>query len=181
MVDFSKEFDATSNISAGIVTTGKSYNITKIDLLKFLINQNNLHGLYITINAPCTTVGKVLMQNNIDVSKLYFIDVMEKENLVETEHGKACLGNSNPMNLTVLEINVKKVLKGHEEINFVLLDSLTTLLIYNNMNVILRFIHSLKNNIESLGKYLIVILVEDEETKELIPHLSQLLEKMVYS
>jgi len=67
----------------------------------------------------------------------------------------------------------------NEKVKFIFFDSLTTLLIYHDLNTAERFIHYFLNKITNLNILMIVVSIDEEKSRKLMPILSQLCEKII--
>ena len=64
-------------------------------------------------------------------------------------------------------------------IKFVFLDSVSTLLIYNNLETTERFVHYMINKIRNMGFFVVLISIDEEKSNKLIPILSQFCDKII--
>ncbi len=112
--------------------------------------------IYITVNKPKDILVKEL-RNKVDVKKIFFMDLVSKTNLFSET--STCIFLPFPEDLLGLAIKVmKKVEDG--KFKTVILDSFSTLLLYNGVDRTIKFIHYLVNKLNVRNIPLIVISLE---------------------
>ena len=75
--------------------------------------------------------------------------------------------------LTDICVALTKLVAVRKEVRFVMLDSVSTLLIYNDPKSVARFCHSVAEKLRSLGLPGAFILVDMEEGKDMAAQLAQ--------
>ena len=126
-------------------------------------------GLYITLNKPSAVLQAVFERGGLARESLMFIDSITNtsEHTTETCH---FLGRMRE--LTDLGIALAKMI-SEKEVNFVFVDSISTLLIYNDSNSVARFCHSVTEKLRNLNLPAALVLVEMEEGKGIAAQLAQ--------
>ena len=162
----------------GIKTKRKAYTfvskseycqIVNNEIMQFLINKNKYSGIYVTLNkAHCDTV-KRLESKKIETKNILFIDNQEKEC---GANNCIFIGNKS---LTALSLAMSEACKSRS-MEFIFFDSVTTLLIYNKVENVERFIHFFLNKIKNLNILMVIMSVEEEKTEKIIPILEQFCE-----
>ena len=163
-----KEFIALATVSA------KDYQKTNISLVKHLTGEKNIPGVYVTLNKPFENINSVLKNNNVDTRMIIFIDAVTKTSGGKITKTKNCLFIGNPENLSDISIAMDQAvmaLPGKEK--FLFFDSLSTLLLYNNVKTVARFIHFIAGKMRVWKVKGIIISLEREADKDLIEELSQ--------
>ena len=111
-------------------------------------------GVYISVNKPYFALTKEMEGEKIPTENMLFLDcasgLMGKE---PQEVGKTYI-LSGPTNLTELSITLSSLLssdklKGKETETILFLDSVSTFLIYNDANVVARFLHTIAGRVRS--------------------------------
>ena len=161
-------------LSLFIVNPEKFTNTTK-ELVKVLCDDHSLNGIYLTVNKPYDTLISSFNERGIDVNKLLFIDcVSQKLNPAIELDGKYYFIES-PSDLTQLEIYLQKAIADMPsgEI-FIILDSISTLLVYHKKEIVEKFIHLLATKVrrkkDARG---ILIAVNSKEEGDFIDCISQ--------
>jgi len=155
---------------------GNTFNIMLEDLaksrskLKYFTQKQKVTGLYITLNKGYKTIIDTLKGQGVDTSRLYFIDGISQKEGNETKGN--CTFIPSPEWLTDLSLAITTAINTGK-FNFLFLDSLNTILAYNNPKKTEKFIHYIISNIRKKNVGGIIFSVEDVSTKKLIPFLSQ--------
>lgn len=163
-----KEFIALATVSA------KDYQKTNIQLVKHLTKKKNIPGVYVTLNKPFVTMKSVLEKNGVDTKMIIFIDAVTKTAGGKITKTKNCLFIGNPENLSDVSVAMDqavRALPGKEK--FLFFDSLSTLLVYNSVQTVARFIHFLAGKMRVWKVKGIIISLERDADKDLIDELSQ--------
>lgn len=169
-----KEFIALATVSA------KNYRKTNVALVKHLVSDNNTPGVYVTLNKPFSTIKMDLEKNKVDTRMIIFIDAVTKTSGGKATKTKNCLFIGNLENLSDISIAMDQAVRslpGKEK--FLFFDSLSTLLLYNDVQTVARFIHFLAGKMRAWKVKAIIISLERKEDKELIDELSQFCDVIV--
>lgn len=163
-----KEFIALATVSA------KEYQKTNIALVKHFTQDNNIPGVYVTLNKPYENVKVQLEKGGVDTGMILFIDAVTPTDGKKTKKTKDCLFMGNPENLSDLSIAMDQAIRalpGKDK--FLFFDSLSTLLVYNSIPTVAQFIHFLATRMRGWKVKGIIISLERKQDKELIDELSQ--------
>lgn len=135
-------------------------------ILKAPCSKKNCLGIYVVLQIPSKEIIKSLKNNGIDASCLFFIDCISNIS-GRTEQLENCVFTSGPSALTELSIAINDQLNTNR-FKFFVFDSLTTLLIYNNKDTILRFMHFLTSKLRRYNLKIVIFSLNDEVSKEII-------------
>lgn len=141
----------------------------------------NKKGIYVTLNKPYYGISEDFKKRGIDPSGIWFIDGTSKT----SEGGKTAAGKGNcthirsPESLTELSLAITNA-SNTGKFHFLFFDSITTLLVYNNVATTEKFMHYIINKLRSLGMGLVLISLNDENSQKLLPVLSQFCDDCVY-
>ena len=163
-----------------VVTSMRNYFRDSIYVIKILVNSLGLSGIYVTINRPYGSLVETLKRNGIDTEKLFFIDCITRTVGGKPEVTENCLFIASPQNLTELGLALAQAMEMMKERGnkFLLLDSLSTLLIYNNTETVARFSHFLTTKIR-LSKLKGIFLLVEREDEDLLSTVSQFCDKVI--
>jgi len=126
-------------------------------------------GLYVTLNKPSTVLQSVYERAGLAQNSLVFLDSITNT----TEHStETCHFLGRMRELTDLGIALARVM-SEKEVKFVFVDSVSTLLIYNDSNSVARFCHAVTEKVRSLNLPAVMVLVEMEEGKGIAAQLAQ--------
>jgi len=162
-----KEFVVLATVKA------KDYQKTNLEIVKNLTQEFNIPGVYVTLNKPYSVIKNIFEKSKIDTRLIIFIDAITKV-AGEAKKTKNCLFIGNPENLSDISIAMDqavRALPGKDK--FLFFDSLNTLLIYNEIQTVIKFIHFLASKMRVWKVKGIIISLEKKADEELINELSQ--------
>jgi KaiC/GvpD/RAD55 family RecA-like ATPase len=170
-----KDFIVLINVRA------ENYLRTNIEVLRVLANEDNLPGVYITINKPYVVMKRILEENKIKTDKLYFVDCITKTAGGEADEGeKNVFYMDSPQNLTGLGVAMGEAVRAIPEDNkFLFMDSLSTLLLYHNSGTVAKFSHFLTGRMRMWGLRGILISIEKEADPQFTSQLAQFCDTVV--
>ncbi len=180
-----KEFDMrlqshVSQLSFGtnnLVLVGlRDYATTPQALLSYF-QKEKIPGIYITINKPYEDLTKTLSNPPENVK---YVDVITALTGRETEDTQHVTYLDSPLALVELNLAIADQLKALvSNKKFLILDSVSTLLVYNSPQAVEKFCHTViaKNRNESvLGLF---IMIESEEHHSVVETLAQFVDKVI--
>jgi len=165
-----------------IVSSADVYSIAQEVALRVLIKIKDMSGVYVTFNRPYSNLKATVERQGLDVSKLFFIDLITESAGGKTERSAEdrCFYVSSPKNLTELSILMEQaMIRLPRERRFVFIDSISTMLIYNDQDTVLRFIHSLTGKMRLLGITGIIFLLEKESDEKFRAQVSQFCDRVI--
>lgn len=155
-----------------ILSDDKQYQKINDILFITLLKEQNFKCIYISLNNEYRILQKRLNNLGIDSTNIYFIDGVSKTTgkLVKADN---CTFLSSQHSLTELSLAITTAINTGQ-FDFLFFDSLSTLLIYNDLKTTEKFAHYMISKIRDndLGSILIS-MKRDKETQTLIPILSQ--------
>jgi KaiC/GvpD/RAD55 family RecA-like ATPase len=147
-----------------LVVPNQRYGESLIEFIKKVEKKYN-KICYITLNETFKQLEKNFQENNIELDKFFFIDAISRVLKTQKQEFNKCIMVSSPNSLIELSLAVSKVIETQKPEVFIL-DSVSTLLIYEENNTITRFIHSIMAKIESSNSdFLMTVLYSDEKNK----------------
>lgn len=116
--------------------------ITSVETLQSKINAtvksfDGRIGIYISLNKTQKSTEEILKKNGINTDKLFFIDCVTIEKVRED------VLHIRPEQLDKLSTAINEFIKDIPDDKFLIIDALSTLLIYNNENKVAIFIKEL--------------------------------------
>lgn len=99
--------------------------------------QGETVGIYVSLNKTHEGVEKALKKSNINSNRLFFIDC------VSSEKSSTESINVKPVELEKLAFVIKTFINQIKPKKYLLIDSIATLLIYNNENKVAQFIKTI--------------------------------------
>ena len=115
--------------------------------------------IYVTSSLPARTIEEKITQANLTD---YFIIDSVTTNVINdhSEESRSIFINS-PGDLTEISINLESLMNKNSKTVFVVIDSITSFLIYNSESEILRFIHFTSSIARANKNKLVFIVVEN--------------------
>ncbi|MEI7961245.1 MAG: hypothetical protein WCI04_02820 [archaeon] len=134
---------------------------------------NKLPGIYLTLNKGISEILNLMHAQNINTDKITFIDAVTRmSDGVEVENDKFIYLES-PDDMTELNResdNAISAMKKGE--GFFIIDSVTTLLVYNKAVIVEKFLHRLSQKIKN-SELQGIFLAADSTDKETLDTISQ--------
>lgn len=130
--------------------------ITPVEKLQDEINRivssfGGTPGVYVSLNKTQRAAEGILQKNTIDISKLFFIDCVSAENTKED------VLHIPPNNLNNLGYAIGDFIKEIPGSKFLVIDALSTLLIYNPENKVAAFVKELTERASKEGVEVIAL------------------------
>jgi len=161
-----------------VLVDANKYQETVDSLLK-KFSLENTNGLYITINKPAKTLLKNWSKRKIPFENIQIIDSSSRMTGVSSDPITNVDYLDSPADLTELILAADKKLRLIKNNPFIILDSVTTLLVYNEANAVEKFTHSLMGKIEETESKGVLIMLESEQFREIIQTLSQFCDRVI--
>ena len=168
-------------VNQEIKKLGDSYSLLIISPINSL--QNNINdalktltktpGAYVSLNKPHTGVKKVLNQEKISTNKIFFIDCISQP----LEKQKEVLHIRHPSDLTGLSIAITEFSEKIPGTKYIVIDALSTLLIYNKEELVITFVKKLLEKTQSNTK--IIISTPEAKGGEFINKISLFFDKVI--
>lgn len=106
----------------------------KKDINKVVKSLKNLPGIYVSLNKTQKSLENLLKKEKINLNKLFFIDC------VTSKQTKEDVLHIPITNLKELSYSINRFIKEIKGKKFLIIDALSTLLIYNNENNVAAFV-----------------------------------------
>ena len=167
-----KEVKSLKDYVILITVDAKNYQNTPIHILKFLVNEQRIPGVYVTLNKPYEVMLRNLQSNNIDQRLVIFIDAVSRTE--QTKKIDNCLYIGSPEKLSDISVAMDQAIKALPTTDkFLIFDSLNTLSIFNKPGTVARFIHFLAGKMREWKIKGIVITLDKETDQSLLDELTQ--------
>lgn len=160
-------------------TSGINYYPTNLEILYHLVNIKKKSGIYVTFSRSYDSLKTLLEQYQIDVNGVYFIDAVTKTTSGGLERIHNCIFTNSPDNLTEVSIGVNELVKSNPKLSFLILDSISAILIYHQPDSVRKFAHSLTNMLRKLRMDGVIITLNREKDRDLITELKMFCDQVV--
>lgn len=169
--------NGTEKFIALVVIPSNKFQETSLQILNMMLNRYKGGG-YITINRPYQSMVKLLRGSNINERNVFFIDCIteylrEKEMIV-----KNCSFVDSPANLTEIGIALDPILKDSIH-NFVILDSLDLLTVYNSPDLVIKFTHFLTGKLRIHDMSGIFLIAKDKSDEKMLAEMGQFCDRII--
>ena len=155
-----------------ITVDAKDYQKVSTSIIKFLVSEQGLPGVYVTLNKPYEVVKRNLASSSIDHRLMIFIDATSRSGDIKKVEN--CLYIGSPEKLSDLSVAMHQAVKAlPTNEKFLIFDSLNTLSIFNKPSTVARFIHFLTGKIREWKVKGIIITLEKETEPSLLDELTQ--------
>jgi hypothetical protein len=145
--------------------TGKDNQVETSDfMMKYLLKEKNMEGIYITLNRNAELVMETMKSAGIDAQKIFFVDCSS----VTKKHKKGSyILVLSPKNLTDIGVVLSEFFKSNPMKKFLILDSVSSLLSFNNVKSVVSFSQFLLNLIKE-NKINGVMIAQEKGTDEFV-------------
>jgi len=170
------DFEAIENNElVFIVVPSDLMQQVNLQILKYFTNTKNAIFVYTTFTKPYTAITKILEKNNIKTDKMFFIDCVTPVAGNTEMHGTSKNLFCQPQSLTNISIAIVTALKSIPKDRFgvLILDSISTLMLYNDENSVIRFIQGLSVKIRAREAKSLIFSLDEETDKKTISEISQ--------
>lgn len=152
------------------------YNDAIASIIGYL-TQGGMKGVYVTLNKPVATLKQSLQRMGVQTSNLKFIDAITA---VKEQESEDCTYLGPNQELTNLCMAIARTLAKLEAGGFIVFDSLSTLLIYNDERSVSRFAHILTEKLRANEVYSVLLSVQAASEKDMISRLAQFADRIVF-
>ncbi len=169
---YKKEMKELKDYILLITSDAKSYQETAIEILKVLINEQHVPGVYVTLNKPYEIIQRMLSGNGIDPRLVIFIDATSRVQDTKKAENALCVGS--PEKLSDISVAMDQAIKAlNREEKFLIFDSLNTLAIFNKPATVARFVHFLSGKMREWKVKGIILTLEKETEQALLDEITQ--------
>jgi len=157
---------------------GDSFSLLVIAPIESLQNEicniikqfKNIPCIYIALNKPYTTIENMLKKQGCKKEDIYFIDCISSK-----IKAKNATFVESPSALTTISISMTKLLEKIKGDKLLVVDSLSTFLIYNDINTVARFVSSTIQK----NKNKLIMFTPKEKDKTLIEKVGPFFDEII--
>jgi len=142
---------------ACIILPGNNFNK---ELLKIVEKIKNKKVVYVTLNKGVDVVIESLKKNKINTKNFFFVDCVSKT-IIQPKPMKNCQFISSPNALTELSLAIDKCINSGFSV--ILIDSLSTFMVYHQPNIIIHFFHNLSNKIRNEEEENLILTISNKD------------------
>jgi hypothetical protein len=156
------------------IVPADQYQDINFFLLDHWMKKSNNYGTYLSLNKPYNYLKKCLEAKGIDEKRLFFIDCVTRKETTANN----CIFLHTQQSLMNISISISRVFKQSKP-DFLILDSLNTLVLYNGSGPALKFAHFLVTRLREHKVQGILLVVAEEKNSNVVNELSQLCDKVI--
>jgi hypothetical protein len=171
-----KELENLSESWIVFLETGAENSLeVNIESVKLFLKRG-LWGIILSASRPYSNLLDIYKENGIEIEKIIILDGVSKGQTVENKN-VIFLGGLD--DLTNISIALSDTYKKLDHKSFLFLDSITSMLIYNNPMIFAKFIHSLLVKMRINNEGGILFSLEEETEKRVRAEIAQLCDKVI--
>lgn len=167
--------DILANNIILIVTSKDRYGLSMSEIQSQIGSSFSKIG-YITINKPFNSVMQDIEKNGLDKSRFIFADAITAT--VQTPPVvDNCMFITSPNALTDLGLAFTSLYSDHG-CEVIIFDTISTLIVYQDIGSVTKFVHNLVTKSRVIGKKLVLIALK-EDSESLIKDLNMFVDKIL--
>ena len=158
--------------SVGVILPSSNYEDFTHAIFEFIRKQNENPWVYVTITKPFHSI-KQQYHDIIDMINIRFIDCVSLAAGINNSDPQ-CFFLDSPSQLEKLILEIMSYVKErmHDKTSYVILDSLSSLTLYNDELLVTEFFTHLINNLNLVNAHTISLCIEEE--------MNDMMHKMLY-
>ncbi len=169
----SKKLERQHDYVALVLVNPARYQEASMAIVKNFTNKRGMPGVYLSVNKPVSVLNEAFKKAGIRNELIIFIDAITniESNMIEEEN---CYYLESPEHLSDISIAISQAIEAidHKE-KFIFIDSLSTLLIYNNPDTIVKFIHFLIGKMRAWNVTGIIMSLKKRGESGIVAEVSQ--------
>ncbi|PIN85316.1 MAG: hypothetical protein COV47_02860 [Candidatus Diapherotrites archaeon CG11_big_fil_rev_8_21_14_0_20_37_9] len=154
----------------------KQYSLMKDHVVQKYAVDNDI--IYITVNTGVAKIIEELKQNKIETKNFSFIDLVSKSTGAKKTVGENISYLESPSELTDTLVYVEKELSEKKK-PFVVLDSVSTLLVYNDVASVERFVHLLVGKVNDIEASVLIFSTDADDSQIVTKTIGQFVDKTI--
>jgi hypothetical protein len=156
-----------------ISTKTENHTLLVNGMLDILINKRGMGGIYISVSQPYEVIVQGMKAAGIPVKDVHFIDCISRTAGKMQDKQENVVFVENPSSLEEVSMHLGRLLaKVGSGKKFIVLDSLSSLLIYNTDKVVKEFTHFVINRIRLDNTAGVIMSIEKKEAEDLVKTLA---------
>ena len=137
-------------------------------ILDVFAQKKNLDSVYVTCTIPSASIINALQVLEIPMDHIWFVDCISRIMMSTTQKHDHAIYVESPTMLENIMLKVEYLIRHSktERNDLIILDSINSLSIHNNMKILNEFLHILVNSLRSKNAYTLIFSMEEYETDE---------------
>lgn len=158
-----------------VVVPAKKLIEMNTQLLKHYISKKNYNVVYVTVNKPFSTLIEAFQREKIETSKIFIIDAVSPRP-IRTENA-VFIGS--PKELTNISITTTSKIKELKSAKLLIFDSISTLLNYNDIDVVKDFIHFISKEMKNLKVTFVMSCIKEMTDEKTLAELKNFVDGII--
>ncbi len=160
------------------ITSKNKYSSTNANILKHYVNKKKNYCVYVTVNKQYSALEKDLKNKKVNTKNILFVDAITPLSSKVDADNAIFVGS--PSALTSISLTITSALKKVPEGKRVLLlDSISTMMVYNNLGSVSKFSNFLIKKMQDWKVSGAILSIEKENSEEISDYLSQIVDKVI--
>ena len=178
-LEIEKKFEEMpEKYSAIFVTRQEKNNLVIANLIKNFCKKG-LPGIFVTMNKSAEDLLKMAEKNHAVCDNMAIIDTVSKKEAAPLKKSERIAYVDSPQDLTEIETEISEFMgKMPPGPKFFILDSVSTMLVYNAEKTVEKFVHRLGERLRG-SDFKAVFIVMDGTRPEIMNVLSQFCDKVI--
>ncbi len=146
-------------------------------VMKYLTG-NDFNAVVVSASKPCTTLLEHYEENGIDTEHVFILDLVCKRETKNPPENEGVLHIESPSALTNISIALNEVMEDGGK-RFLFFDSITSMLIHNDKQLLSRFIHSVMTRMRIRHVNAVFLAEKDNTDEKVRAEIAQLCDKVI--
>lgn len=148
-------------------------------LLKEYITKKNYDVVYVTVNKPFSDLIENFKREKINTNKIFIIDAVTPQELINPIRTENAVFVGSPKVLTNISITTISAIERIKTAKMLIFDSISTLLIYNDFEIVKEFIHFITTKLKELKITVIMNCIKEMNNKETLAQLNAFADEII--
>jgi hypothetical protein len=135
--------------------------------------------VYVTTNKPYSHLVNLLTKDGVDVGGIFFIDCISRQILPCVEESDNCIFIESPHQITSIGIAVSKAIEHLHGEKALFLDSLSTLLLYNEEKIVGQFSNFMINKMILSDVSSVIMTLSSDMDKSVIKQIMSFVDEVI--
>ena len=156
----------------------QNYFESVIDIFRSEIKDHSI--IYVTMSKPYSHILNLFKEAKLNTDKIFFIDCISAQVLKSTEKTPPkCIFVESPQNITAIGIAISESVAQLTGEKLLFVDSLSTLLMYNEAKVVGKFSNFIINRMRAADVSTSIFALESDADKDTIKTIETFVDQVI--
>jgi len=156
----------------------QNYFESVIDIFKSEINDHSI--IYVTMSKPYSHILNLFTEAKLQTDKIFFIDCISAQVMKSTDKAPDnCIFVESPQNITAIVLAISESVSRLPGEKLLFVDSLSTLLMYNEARVVGKFSNFIINKMRTENVNTSIFALESDTDKDTIQTIETFVDQVV--